>query len=265
MTESRNMRALARYFLRARLSGTKIATPPPESWPRTVAEANAVQRATASKLGRVGGYKVLQVGSNEGSWGLILGANIFDAPAMVHYSRSPLRIEVEPCVSYWPRPDRTIRRRAPYRPEDVDGAIASAFVAFELLESRLTDSEAPPLLARADMMGNWGLVRGRDVSDWRGWVHDHLPVSLTVGGRVVVSQVGGHPSGDPFHSLVWLANDLANDRHGLRAGDLVTTGAFGGSHPIAPGETARATIGNLGNIAFTPKGLSDDHLRSEAM
>jgi len=245
---------LADLLIEAREKGKKLT---PEAIgdlvPPDAATADAAQLAVAARLGPIGGYKVLQVGDNPGAWGAVLAKRIFEAPASVAYSVSPLKVEAEIAFVFGRdlpgKPDGT-----PYSADDVAAAIGGAFPAFEILESRLAAEPQPsPLLGRADFMGNWGLVRGPVVADWRARVHADVAVRLEVGGRVAVDQRGGHPSGDPAHPLTWLANALAAAGRPLRAGEVVTTGAFGGGHDIAPGETAVATIEGFEPIRFTLK------------
>ncbi|MER2604357.1 MAG: flagellar hook-length control protein FliK, partial [Siculibacillus sp.] len=54
----------------------------------------------------------------------------------------------------------------------------------------------------------------------------------------------------PFHPLVWLANAIARAGRFLRAGDIVTTGAYGGGHAIRAGSRARGRVEGLGARAL---------------
>ncbi len=247
--------SLADLLIAARREGSKLtAEAVGRLEPTDAAAADAAQFAVVAKLGAIGGYKVLQAGDAPGSWGAILADRIFEAPAEVAYSVSSLKVEAEIAFVF----GRDLPGKsggAAYTAEEVTEAVAGAFAAFELLESRLADDPRPsPLLARADFMGNWGLVRSSPVADWQRLVHADVAVRLEVGGRVVVDQRGGHPSGVPSHPLTWLANMLAASGHPLRAGDVVTTGAFGGGHAIAPGETAVATIEGFAPIRLVLRG-----------
>lgn len=246
---------LADLLIAARREGSKLTSEAVGRLePTDAAAADAAQLAVVAKLGAIGGYKVLQVGDAPGSWGAILADHILEAPAEVTYSTSPLKVEAEIAFAFGRdlpgKPDGTA-----YSADEVAEAVAGAFVAFEILESRLVADPRPSaLLSRADFMGNWGLVRSPLVADWRHLVRADVAVRLEVGGRVAVDQRGGHPSGDPAHPLTWLANTLAAGGLPLKAGDMVTTGAFGGGHAIAPGETAVATIEGFKPIRFTLRG-----------
>lgn len=253
MPTSSPIKRLADQLLDARRNGTKLSADSlADLVPADAAAADAVQLAVAAELGPIGGYKVLQVGDAAGSWGAILANRIFTAPAAVAYELSPIKVEAEIAFVF----GRDLPGKAGgYTADDVFAAIAGAFAAFELLESRFAAEPKPsPLFGRADFMTNWGLVRSTPVAAWRPLVRPDVAVRLEIGGRVAVDQRGGHPSGDPAHPLVWLANALAAAGRGLKAGEVVTTGAFGGGHAIAPGETAVASIEGFQPITFTLKG-----------
>lgn len=246
--------ALADLLIEARRKGGKLTAETVGNLiPEDVTAADAAQIAVAARLGQIGGYKVLQVGESSGSWGAILADRIFEAPAAVAYSVSPVKVEAEIAFVF----GRDLPGRsdgAAYSADEVVEAIRGAFPAFEILESRLVAEPRPsPLLARADFMGNWGLVQGAVVTDWRARVRADVAVRLEIGGRIAVDQKGGHPSGDPAHPLTWLANALVAAGRSLRAGEVVTTGAFGGGHTIAPGEAAVATIEGFDPIRFALK------------
>lgn len=248
MTNVSKIERLAALLVEARRSNG-VATVPPDLIPADADEADAVQEACAANLGAIAAYKVLQVADKPGSWGAIHAPGLFTAPAQA--SAEGLRVEAEIAFRFArDLPGRTDGKD--YTTDEVEAAIEGACPVFELVQSRLpSDPKPPALLARADAMSNWGLVVGPVVANWRGVARDDVRVDLVVGGRAVVGQNGGHPSGNPAHALTWLVNALARRGHGITAGTVVTTGAFGGAHAIAPGEQAVATFEGLGSITFT--------------
>lgn len=220
--------------------------------------ADAVQLEVVRHFGSIGGYKVFQIGMSEGKWGAIPSSRILSSPAVDEAVAAEQKVEVEVAFRFQKDlPPRTTGMA--YSAEEVWAAVGSAFAAFELLETRFTTVAANPLLARADALGNSGLVTGGEVEAWRSVVRHDVPVHLEIGGTTVVDQRGGHPSGDPAHPLLWLANELARTEHWIKAGDVVTTGAFGGSHVIRPGETAVASIEGFESIRFS---LAEDIVES---
>lgn len=248
MPEQSKIQRFADLLLAARASVTPLADLPEDILPGDAAEADAVQFLWADKLGPIGGYKVFQVGDRDGSLGVIPASAILASPAVMKASGAILKIELE--IAFRIGRDLTGRADgAPYSPEEVTDAVAGAFAVFEIVETRLPPSP-PALAARADAMSNRGLVLGTEVADWRGRVRADVPVSMAISGRSVVAAAGGHPSGDPFHPMPWLANALVRAGRPLAADQVVTTGAMGGAHPIAPGDTILATIDGFAPISF---------------
>lgn len=248
MTDTEKTRRLAGLLLDARTAAAPLAALPDELASIDAAGADAVQLLCADRLGPVGGYKVLQVADREGSFGFIPASAIHTSPATMASAGRPLKIEIE--IAF--RIGRDLPGRAdgvPYSADEVRAAVSGAFAAFEILGSRLPP-KPPPLAARADAMSNHGLVVGPELGDWQGAVRADVAASLVISGRVVVSATGGHPSVDPFHSVPWLANALVRIGRPLVAGQVVTTGAFGGSHPIAPGDEVTGEIAGFAPISF---------------
>lgn len=248
MTDGSAVRRLADLLLVARADGRPLPELPDALVPGDAAAADAVQFAVADAIGPIGGYKVLQIADRDGGFGVIPAGRVLASPAIVDAGPATLRIEIEVAFRF----GRDLPGHADGTPHDaaeVLAAIDGAFAAFEIIETRLPP-DAPNLAARADAMTNWGLVTGPARADWRGLVHAAVAARMTISGRTVVERTGGHPSGDPAHPLPWLATALARAGRPLRAGQVVTTGAFGGSHPIVPGDEVVGEIAGFAPIAF---------------
>lgn len=250
MSHTDDLVALARIFRDAREQGRRLPGAPAALASIDVFDADRVQFATADAVGPVGGWKVAQCGDAEGSFGVVFADDILGSPSAVALGLPEIRIEIEVAFRLArdlpPRPNGAAWSR-----DEVAAAIGGAFVAFELIYSRLpTDPKPSAVAARADRMSNLGLVVGRPVADWRALVHGDLAAELTIDGTPVVSQIGGHPSGDPFHPIVWLANALNRQGHGLMAGQVVTTGSFGGSHAMRPSSIATGRIEGFEPLEF---------------
>jgi 2-keto-4-pentenoate hydratase len=250
MLDSPRVRRLATRLASARKAGTRLEALPADLVPLDAPEAEAVQALALADFGPARAYKVSQTGDGPGAFAAIPAAAMFSAPAASAVPQSGLKVELE--VAF--RLGRDLPGRpdgVPYAADEVADAVAGALIVFELVNSRLPPEPKPsPLVALADAMSNWGLILGGEIADWREHVTEDIAVALTVNGRPVVDRRGGHPSGHPLHPMTWLANALVARGAGLKAGDIVTTGAFGGAHPIAPGETAVGTIADFPTITF---------------
>jgi 2-keto-4-pentenoate hydratase len=134
--------------------------------------------------------------------------------------------------------------------EDIARAIGAAVVAIELCDSRLADWErAPALWKLADSQMNWGLVVGTGTTRWREIDFNSQRAELSIGGAKRVDLAGAHPYGNPFRLMAWTLNHLLGRVGGLRAGDIVTTGSWGGMHFAAPGDEIIARFPGIGEAA----------------
>ncbi|MGQ3050659.1 MAG: 2-keto-4-pentenoate hydratase [Roseateles sp.] len=132
-----------------------------------------------------------------------------------------------------------------------DGLPQAMCIAVELVASRWAEGlDAPALLRMADHQSNAGLLLGPwqpyHALDWR-----QLPWCLAMPGQPDIMHRGGHALADPAGVLpAWLAHAT---RHGapLRAGTIVTTGAWGGLHPWSGELRGTLSFEGLGEFSFS--------------
>ena len=243
---------LAKLLADARRSGVRLTAVPADLMPANGDEADLVQDAQAAFLGAVAAYKVTQIGRAPGVWGAIFSSGLSDRPERVLIPGAGIKVECEIAfVLAADLPGRPDGRD--YQRDEVEAAIAGAVVAVEILQDRLP-AEPPPAepLVRANSLGNFGLVAGARFGDWHSVaVPKAYAVDMRVSERAVVTGHHLHPSGvDPLHPVVWLANALCRRAGGLRAGQVVTTGALGGAHPAGMGDRVQAMVEGQGAIDF---------------
>ncbi len=122
--------------------------------------------------------------------------------------------------------------RTPVSAQDVIACLGAVCVAIEIIGTRLVGGLAAPLVWKLlDQGVNAALVIGAELpftSDCLGnsldWSQQRC--QMQVNGQVVAQATGSHPTGDPLSALPWLFEHAAHHTGGLRAGDLVTTGAW---------------------------------------
>jgi 2-keto-4-pentenoate hydratase len=149
-----------------------------------------------------------------------------------------LGIEAEIAVCF----GRDLPARAElYNPEEILASIASAHVAMELVDTRLTDADAAgPLWRLADNLLNGGLVIGEAIPNWRELDFSGLSVRVHANGMCLAETVGRQPLDDLFYCLPWW---LAHNG-GAQADDIITTGAWNGMHPVGlPAEVSVEFVG----------------------
>lgn len=244
----------ARLLLSARRDPTqKLHSLPEAMRPRTEAQAYLVQRAVMAELGPIGAWKVGSPNpTGPFTCAPLPAAGVQDSPGHVltEYCTDQ-GVEAEICVRL---AQDLPPRDAPYGPDDLLAAIASAHPAIEVLQSRYLDVDGvDPLSNLADSLSHFGLVVGPAIAGWRAIDLAGEQVALVVNG-VELKRRTGNPAGDMLRLLVWLANDGAAWAGGLRAGQYVTTGSWTAKDFVPPGAEVRIVFDHAGEAAmrFSP-------------
>ena len=137
-------------------------------------------------------------------------------------------------------------RTRPYSQRSALAAVGEVLVAIELCDTRLADwKTSSGVWKLADFQNSGGLVTGSGTKDWQKIDFAQQEVEFTIGDRVVKAK-GSHSFGNPLRLLPWLANHCAKRGTGLRAGDIVTTGAWTGLEIAAAGDTVSARFPGIG-------------------
>ncbi|WP_321393818.1 2-keto-4-pentenoate hydratase [Emcibacter sp.] len=135
--------------------------------------------------------------------------------------------------------------------EELVGAIDYILPAIEIVGSRIMNWNIRLSDTVADNASSGLYVLGRQVHDWQDIDLAASAMVLKCNGEIVSEGVGAACLGHPFKAALWLANTCARFGNGLRAGDVVLTGAMGPMVPITPGDRFEASIENVGSVHFT--------------
>lgn len=228
----------AMLLLDTRRSGRPLAALDETCRPATIAEGHAIQDLLIASLGEpISGWKVAGIVSGEVMRGAVPASRMVSSPARIEVSSMPL-VGVEAEIAF--RFEHNLpARMQPYTRDEVAEAVV-ALPAIEVVETRFQSYRNTPSLHRlGDCMSNGYLVCGPTLPDWRSIDFTTVHVSLARNGSVLAQSVGGHTNGDPLLPAVALANEL-RDGPGLLAGQVVTTGALNGLHPVAAGDVVTA-------------------------
>lgn len=134
-------------------------------------------------------------------------------------------------------------RAQPYRRDEILAAIGSVHVAIEVVDSRLHDADyAGPYWCLADNLLNGALILGDAIPQWRELDWQDRQVTITANGVVLDDRVASPPLHDLFHCLPWWIAHIG----GVTAGDVVTTGAWTGMHPIHDAREVSVAFAGLG-------------------
>ena len=241
MTTDRITQA-AHLLVEARRTNTPITELPPACLPRDAEEAYAVQDAVAALSGPVRGWKVGQGASPncapvfavEQSGVTLEAARFHGLGAEIEFG---FRVSEDLPPRATPYTDAEVVERLDFVP------------LMELIASRYIDKKArTPFEMLADSLSNGAFVIGQPIADWQAFDFRNHDVSLTINGTVVQS-VGGTPhKGNPSDGVVLLANWAAGRSAGLRAGDVITTGALKGATTAQAGDTVIGDWGDWGRV-----------------
>jgi 2-keto-4-pentenoate hydratase len=252
--------ALARARSEARAVGAWPAGPTPND----LAEAYRLQAAVVRELGAVAGWKIAAVTPAQRESLAVdrpIGAPLLarwmhdarTAPARLAIAdfiapRLECEIAFELGGDLSPRPGR------PYSRDEVRSAILALRVAVEIVDWRIPRGLGA-LAELADGFNNGALVVGTAHTDWDAVDFGGLGIVLArehSGRRDEIAHGSAKAilDGDPFATVVMLADAPPDAARGLCAGDIVTTGSCTGA-PLLPGPGAyRADFSQLGSVEF---------------
>ncbi|MFJ7280923.1 2-keto-4-pentenoate hydratase [Kitasatospora sp. NPDC098663] len=242
-----------------RLAAAEVRTVPRLTSRRpdtTMADAYALQWYTASlrvdEGDRVLGYKVgltsramqEQFGMDEPDSGVLLASMQVPAGGTVNHA-GLLTPRVEAEVAF--------RLGADLRGDEVDegdvrAVLDGVCLALEVIDCRYEPEGITLVDSVADNAACAGFVLGEFVLP--GWDLRHERLSVHVDGVAMAQGEGRDVLGDPIRSLVWLTRRLAKLGRGLRAGEVVLTGAVHASLPLTAGQFIRVFSPNLPGVSL---------------
>ena len=137
----------------------------------------------------------------------------------------------------------------------VRGAVALAFPALEIVDSRIADWKIAITDTVADNASSGVFVIGATGTPLDSF--EPRDVTMTMrraaadgdGLTGVSTGTGRDCLGDPLHALAWLAATAIEFGAPLRAGDIVLSGALGPMVAVSPGDVFEAEIAPLGTIS----------------
>ena len=244
--------AMAQFMWDARRARRSYANLPADLAPGSIAEAYLAQevyyRLAEPVYGALGGVKVATttkvmqelMGIDHPCGGGIFQRTIHASPARIAKSDFVnVRLESEIALKLGRDMPAGL---APWSADSVAPYVAGAMPAYELIEDRnavYTETNAVSMIV--ENCWNGGVVIGtpkpvtrRDVAGITG--------RQTLNGKVI----GEGKSEDPFATLAWLANLLAERKRGLTAGMVVITGSLIPTFSVAPGDRVVFAVEGLG-------------------
>ena len=224
---------LTELLLNHRASGILIADLPADLVPQTAEDAYRIQNETIAVLGPIGAWKVQPMPATGLPFAApILARTIFADGADLRASDYPsLGIEVEIAVTL--NRDLPLRSSG-YTPGDLQAAIGSLHLAFEVLASRFVDRQQVPQLAGiADLQHSGAIVLGAAAPAQPLPEFGRQAIELAIDGAVVEKTEGNETTANMLTALAWLADHAAARGLPLHAGMTIITGSRIGPLPVS--------------------------------
>lgn len=133
--------------------------------------------------------------------------------------------------------------RTAWTPAQAADLVGELRVGIELAGSPLaTINDLGPAVVVSDFGNNAGLLLGEAIADWRSRPLESLTCETHVSGRLAGRGGAASIAGGPLAALAFALRCCARRGRPLQCGDVVSTGACTGIHPIRIGEEARAAF-----------------------
>ena len=224
--------------------------------PATAADAMAIQLALNERRGVApGGWKVGFTSpallEKAGEIGPMLGAMPRDliqaSPASFRRSDFTLPI-IEFEVGYRMGADLP-PRAGDYTQDEVLAAVDSAIIGIEIADAHYDDvfsQPIPSLIADNGVAG--GFIAGPDIAAWRDRDLAEIAIESFADGDRVGEGFPAAERCDAAWVLTWTANEVARVAGGLKAGDLITTGAAAPPAPAGSAGEWRGVYDEVGEV-----------------
>lgn len=187
-----------------------------------------------------------QIGVDQPDFGVLLDDFDVSGDSAVDSTRL-LQPRIEAEIAFVLSSDITEPITAAHAPDFV----STVYASFEIVDSRVANWDISLADTVADNASSGLYVLGDSLP------LDQVPeladvrMTMTADGVQVSSGIGSDCLGSPWEALVWLANTSLSYGSGLRAGEVILSGALGPMVPVTPGSTYSASISGIGNVTAT--------------
>jgi 2-keto-4-pentenoate hydratase len=128
-------------------------------------------------------------------------------------------------------------------------SIAYALPALEIVDSAITDWKISLVDTVADNASCGLYVLGDQPMSLGTLSLGEIGMQMTKNGHVVSVGTGAACLGHPLRAAFWLARTMTERGQGLRAGEVILSGALGPMVPIVAGDFVHAQLGVLGTVS----------------
>ena len=132
---------------------------------------------------------------------------------------------------------------------DVIRATKFVMPCFEIVDSRINDWKIKIQDTVADNASCGYIVFGGNAVDPRDVDLTTCGITLECNGELLHTGAGAAALGSPVNAVVWLANKLGEFGVGLKAGEVILSGALCAMVTIKPGDNMTINIGGIGSAS----------------
>lgn len=132
---------------------------------------------------------------------------------------------------------------------DVLAATECVMPCFEIVDSRIHDWKIAIQDTVADNASCGVFVLGDCAVDPRRIDLTTCGMVLEKNGDIIATGAGAAALGSPVNAVVWLANTLGRLEIGLKAGEIILSGALAAMVPAKAGDNFRVSVGGLGSCS----------------
>jgi 2-oxopent-4-enoate/cis-2-oxohex-4-enoate hydratase len=132
---------------------------------------------------------------------------------------------------------------------DVLAATDFVMPCFEIVDSRIRDWKIKIQDTVADNASCGMFVLGSTAMDPRKVDLMTCGMVLEKNGEIIATGAGAAALGSPVNAVAWLANTLGRLGIGLKAGEVILSGALAAMFPAKAGDHFRVTIGGIGGCS----------------
>tara|TARA_R110001583_G_scaffold168885_2_gene321751 strand:- start:2197 stop:2979 length:783 start_codon:yes stop_codon:yes gene_type:complete len=134
---------------------------------------------------------------------------------------------------------------------DVLAATECVMPCFEIVDSRIRDWKIEIQDTVADNASCGVFVLGDCAVDSRRIDLYSCGMVMEKNGDIIATGAGAAALGSPVNAVAWLANTLGHLGIGLKAGEIILSGALAAMAPAKAGDNFRMSIGGLGSCSVT--------------
>ena len=205
----------------------------------------AGERIVGKKIGVTSQAVMDLLGVRQPDFGYLLDGMVYNAGQAIAMSRL-IQPKAEGEIAFLMKRDLT---GPGVSAADVLAATEGVMACFEIVDSRIRDWQIKIQDTVADNASCGVLVLGDRLVDAKRLDLALCGMVLEKNGEIVVTGAGAASMGHPVNAVVWLANTLGQLGSGLKAGDIVLSGALGAMVPVRAGDTLHLAIGGIGGCS----------------